>query len=263
LVSSMPTSKQARKIIAADEVSRVFHADCIEELARLCQLPITADKSRFGEGVREAARILAQDARKPKVNQVHDEIAALWKAVDPAKPPQWEAMAIALRALSPRTREMLADRGRWPHVAGSLPTPESVRDPKRREAAREVIARLCSMGGKEVEGRLRPGGKRSRQTWRPVLYAPDKQARFDKRKAERDFVMWLQIAWCEAVGEKPAQTARHADSSRKLGPFARMARECLRLVGASDADVVELIKELQRRRSEMERQHCKCEVQSE
>jgi hypothetical protein len=237
--------------------------DCIEKLARLGQLPVTADKFRFGEGVREAARIFAGDAHEPDVNQVHDEIDALWKAVNPAKPPQWEAMASAFEALSPRTRDLLADRGSRPSVALSLPTPESVRDPEQREALREIIARLCSMGRERVKGRIRPGGKQSHPTWRSVLYAPDKQKNFPKRKAERDLVMWLQIAWLDAVGEKPAQTARHADSGRKLGPFARMAKECLHLVGALDADVVELINELRHRRSEMERRHSTFEEQSE
>jgi len=259
----MSTTKRARTIFGVDDVPSVFDADCIEKLARLGQLPVTADKFRFGEGVREAARIFAGDAREPNVNQVHDEIDALWKAVNPAKPPQWEAMASAREALSPRARDLLADRGSRHSVALVLPTPESVRDPEQREASREIIARLCSMGREKVEGRIRRGGKQSRPTWRSVLYAPEKQTSFPKQKAERDLVMWLQIAWLDAVGEKPAQTARHADSRRKLGPFARMAHECLRLVGASDADVAELIKELQRRRSEMERRHSNFEEQSE
>jgi len=250
----MSTSKRARNIIGADEVPHVFDADCIERLARIGPLPIHADRSRFGKGVREAARIFARDAREPNVNQVHDEIAGLWKAANRAKP-QWGAMASAMETLSPRTLEILADRGRPPHVAVPLPTPDALRDPERREAARAAIARLCSMGGKEIEGRKRKGGKQSRPRWSPVLYAADKQARFAKRKAERDFVMWLRIAWCEAVGEKPAQTARHAGAGRELGPFARMARECLRLVGASDADVVGLINELHHRWSEMDARH--------
>jgi hypothetical protein len=247
-----------RKLIRDDDVLDVFDADCIEKLALIGPLPVDADKDRFGKGLREAARIFARDAREPNVNQVHDEIAALWKAANRAKP-QWEAIGSALDALSHRTRETLADRGRLRAVP--LPTPESVRNPERREAARAAIARLCSLGGKEIEGRRRPGGKQSRSTWCPVLYAADKQASFPKRKAERDFVMWLQIAWCEAVGEKPAQTARHEDASRRLGPFARIARECLRLIG-SDADVVGLINELHHRQSEMEGRYGKFEEQA-
>ncbi len=104
----MPTSKKARKIIAEDEVPRVFDTDCIERLAAICQFPPTANLFCFGEGMREAALLFARDAREPDVNQVHDEIAALWNVVDPARPPQWEAMTSALEALSPRTREIFS-----------------------------------------------------------------------------------------------------------------------------------------------------------
>jgi hypothetical protein len=61
--------------------------------------------------------------------------------------------------------------------------------------------------------------------------------------------MWLQHAWAEATGKMPAQTARHGS---RLGPFARFARDCLRLVGAADADIVELMNGLRQRRREME-----------
>jgi len=250
----MSTSKRARHVIEADDVPGVFDSDCIEKLARIGALPVAADKLRFAEGVRQAVRIFARDSREPNVNKVYDEIEALWKVASAADP-DWEALAIAREGLSPRTCEILADRGMRLQPLIRLPGPDALRDLTRREAARPLIARLCSMGGEEVEGRSRKGGKQSRSTWRPVFHAPYKQRQFPKRKAERDFVMWLQIAWCEAVGEKPSQTARHGDSSRKLGPFARMAEECLRLVGASDADVVGLIRELDRRRSEMERCH--------
>jgi hypothetical protein len=69
---------------------------------------------------------------------------------------------------------------------------------------------------------------------------------FSKLEPERDFVMWLQCAYWEATGSEPALTARHADDSRDVGPFARFAHECLRLVGTKHADVVGLINELHR-----------------
>jgi hypothetical protein len=85
--------------------------------------------------------------------------------------------------------------------------------------------------------------------WRPLLYAPDARRHFQKRAAERDFVMWLRLAWAEATGEPPSRTARRAEKSyRDLGPFARFVRECLRLAGAPYAEVVELINRVNRRR---------------
>lgn len=223
----------------------------------MCQLPITADKSRFGEGVREAARIFARDARDPNANQVHDEIAALWKAVDPAKPPQWEAMASALEALSQWTRNMLADRGSRPSVATVLPVPEALRDPERQEAARDAIAKLVSQGWLWVKGRSRGDGKRSRPGLVPVLFAPEKIKSPPRRKAARYFVTMLQIAHLEATGEQSVRTARRReyvergrpDVLRELGPFAQFVRECFRLVGAPDVDAVACINELHARRT--------------
>jgi hypothetical protein len=255
----MPAYKIVPKIIAPDDVSRVFDGDCIEELARICRLPITADRSRFGDGVREAARIFARDARIPNVNQVHDEIAALWKSANPAKPPQWEAMAIALEALSPRVREILAYRGSRPGVATLLPTPKSLRDPGRREAARGAIVKLVLQGMQWAKGRSRGGGKRSRPGLAPVLFAPEKEKSPPRRIAERTFVTMLQIAWLEATGVQAVRTARRreyvercrsSDVHRELGPFAQLVRECFRLVGLpEDVDAVERINELHHRRA--------------
>jgi hypothetical protein len=247
----MPIRK-VRQIIAAEAVPAVFGAATIELLAEIAGLPPTADLARFGEAIREAARIFARDAGTANVNRVHDEIAALRKVVDPAKAPQWAAIASALEALSPEARKLLAERGLRQSVATALPSPAIFQDPEHREAARAALVRLCQLGGKWIKGRRRPLGKCSRPTWRPLLHAPEPRKQIVKRKAEREFVMWLRIAWLEATGELPSRTARHKDAGRKLGPFARFARECLELVGAHDADVVELINELHRRRRKME-----------
>ena len=72
----MPTSKKARKIIAEDEVPRVFDTDCIERLAAICQFPPTANLFCFGEGMREAAQVFAREALEPNVNEVRGEIEA-------------------------------------------------------------------------------------------------------------------------------------------------------------------------------------------
>jgi hypothetical protein len=58
----------------------------------------------------------------------------------------------------------------------------------------------------------------------------------------------LQLAWFDATGEKPTAAARHPDESRELGPFASFAKECLRLIGARGADVVELMNTLNKGR---------------
>ena len=198
-----------------------------------------------------AARIYARDAREPNENKLHAEIAALHKA---AESHDYELVANLLAALSPRSREQLNDRGKRPGFGFGLPMPQGLREPKLREEACTSVARLCRTGGGYVDGRLRRSGKRSR-TWRWRLYAPEPRSHFPKRQAERDFVMWVRLAWLEAVGEAPSATVnpgrgklRPNGSREPAGLFARMVRECLRLVGASHADTVGLLNELARRR---------------
>jgi hypothetical protein len=52
--------------------------------------------------------------------------------------------------------------------------------------------------------------------------------------------MWLQVAYLDAAGMAPALTA----SAERQGPFVRLVRERLRLVGAKEADAVGLINDL-------------------
>lgn len=236
--------------LAPDDVNRMFDDACIEELAGIGKLPAGADRKRFAEGIRLAARMYATESRIPNVNALNDEIAELHRAADRCR---YDEVACLLEQISARARDMLTERGGRPSIGIKLPTPDTLRDGARRESACADVARLCRIGGRVVESRRRATGKRSRKVWRAVLYAPKKQRNFDRRAAERDFVMWLRVTWVEAVGQTPSQTARHADASRRPGPFARMVQECLRLVGAPDADAVGLINELHRRRRLMER----------
>jgi hypothetical protein len=235
--------------IAEEEVVHEFDDSCIARLAGIGELPANADKQRFAESIRVAARIYARDAREPNDNKLHAEIASLHKA---AERHDYERVSKLLAALSPRSRERLNDRAK--RLGFGLPTSEALHDPELREEACISVARLCCTGGGYVDGRLRRSGKRSR-TWRWRLYAPGPRSHFPKRQAERDFVMWVRLAWLEAVGEAPSATVnpgrgklRPNGSREPGGPFARMICECLRLVGASHADAVGLLNELARRR---------------
>jgi hypothetical protein len=245
----MGTNK-ARSIIAAEDVTVIFNDTRVAELARTAKLPDGTDMAALAEGTREAARIFARDARVPTGNELHDEIGGLHKTADRHL---YEEVAGQLERLSPRARDILRDHRGARGSRTLLPSPEALRDPVRREAACDAIVSLCRIGVQLVEGRRRPSGKRSRPTLRPLLHAPEPQRNFTKRDAERHFVMLLSLAWLEATGSAPSRTARHSDDSRKVGPFARFARECLRLAGASGADVVEIINDARRRHREMER----------
>jgi hypothetical protein len=234
-----------RPVIAIEEVPTALDDAKMAELAKIGKLPPDADKTAFADGVREAARIFAVEARIVTGNDLNHEIGDLLRAAERRR---YDEAATLLENLSAESRYLLVDRGARPNIRIELPTPDALCNPERREAACEAIARLCQFGGESVPGRRRPGGKQSRPTWRPLMYAPKPQRNFPKRDAERNFVMWLSMAWLEATGSAPTPTARYGNE----GPFARFARECLRLIGAPHADVSERLNELHRRRREME-----------
>ena len=233
----------SRGIIRASEIEHVFDAPCIARLARTGKLPAHADLRLFGEGVREAVRIYARDARTPNANTQRRQIVELHKA---AAGRRFEKVAELLRELSPTARDFLNERGSRT-LSISLPEPEDLLDGARREEACVTIERIAGYVGSYVEGRMRPSGVRSR-TWRTTLYAPEPRRHFPRREAERDFLMWLSLAWLDAVGEPPSL----AVNSDRPGPFARMVKECFELVGAGHIDVTGLINEQNRRRLVME-----------
>ena len=224
------------------DVPRVFNYERIEQLATIGQLPSTADQKRFGEGVREAARIYATDARSPTAGTVRDEIAALYRA---AERREYERAATLLAHLLPPARAHLEKRLKLPGPRKAklrLPSTKSLLD-HRRDNACEMIERVCRTGGAYVEGRMRPSGRRS-TTWQPTLCAPVPDAHPPKRAAELRFVMHLQAAWLHAVGKPPTATV---NPSRPDRPFRNLVKQCLELTGAR-ADAIGLINELRRRR---------------
>jgi hypothetical protein len=206
----------------------------------IAELPARADRKRFAESVREAADIYAKQTRAPTDNKLRAEIAALYRA---AKRKRLGHVAELFETLSPEARRLL--RNRASRLSFKLPASQWPHDTAQQQQACEVVLKLCQRGGKYVEGRQRPSGKRSR-AWRPLLVGPKPRRNFPKRDAELNFIMWLQVAWLEATGQWPSRAANAA----RPGPFARMVRKCLELVGAGHADAVGLINELNRRRIE-------------
>jgi hypothetical protein len=179
---------------------------------------------RFAEGIREAARIYATDVREPNDNEVRAEVEKLYLA---AERRLYDQVAILLEKLSPRAFRLLKhaewtttnfprteprDEARRRRLAAiqwtstTVPSPETLRDRARREEACAMVVKLCQYGGRWVQSRKRPSGKRSR-SWRPHLRAPEPRRHFPKRKAERTFVMWLRMAWLDATREEATRTA--------------------------------------------------------
>jgi hypothetical protein len=272
---------RSKRPIATEEIPRIFDDACIEELAQIGKLPASADMKRFAEGIREAARLYAIDVREPNDNEVRAEVEKLYLA---AERRLYDQVANLLEKLSPRALRLLKHGGwtttifPWPGpqpllhqpripppnlvvdesrrrrptsihwTSTTVPSPETLRDRARREEACATVVKLCQYGGHWVQSRKRPSGKRS-WSWRPYIRAPEPRRHFPKREAERTFVMWLRTAWVEATDEVAPRTA---DPGRP-GPFARMVRECLILVGAGHAVAIGLLNELNQIRREMSR----------
>jgi hypothetical protein len=247
------------KVIAEHEVDLVFDATNIQCLAKIAKLPAGADLKAFAEGIAQAAGIYAREARAPNRNELHDEISNLHDLADSR---QFEATAMARETLTRGAVDLLKDQN---FGKARLPSADALRDIESRETACEAVAALCRYGGVLVPGRRRSSGKRSRPRFEPLLHAPERSRNFPKRAAERNFVMWLGVAYFDAGGKPPPRKARHIarppktlgelakarDRKRSrhttLGPFANFAKKCLELARSGNVDVVGLINSLDSR----------------
>jgi len=229
---------KARHTIAVEDVCRVFDDARIERLVRVARLPIGTDVKRLADGIRDAARIYARDASEPTVNELRAEIEQLHRAAARGK---YDQLAKLLEALSPKARRLLGARGK--RLGVSLP-PAKALQTAEAERASAIAVKITSVGGQYVQGRKRLGEKRSRPAWQPLIYAPDARQHFPKREAERNLIINLQIGWFEAVQEQPSVSVNR----QRPSPFAKMAAECFKLVGAAHADVFGLINSVNRRR---------------
>lgn len=236
-------TKKVRSIPAPEAVPLIFSDERVQQLAAEAKLPPDADLPRFAAAIRSAAEIYIRDISTADDNAVHHEIKALYSA---AKRHRYAETAELIDNLSKRTREFINKRAERPSVPWKIPAAGALRNEATRDNTCAAIVSLLRIGGRWEQGRRRPGGKRS-MSFVPTLYAPKLQTRPEKRKTERAFVMWLQVAYTEATGQLPSLTA----NPERPGPLARMAKACLKLVGMPAVDAVELINGLHHRRRQI------------
>jgi hypothetical protein len=236
---------RSRTLISAEDVASVFNDDYISRRTKRWGLPANADEARLAQGIRDAVQIYLRDVATPNENDIHREIARLHQA---AHFRRYEASFELVTNLSPQARALLNRR----NLSGVALLKDSspLIDPAHQRRATEQLAALCRMGAKLKEGRKRPGGKRSK-TFAPDLYAPPASRHFEKRAADRSFLMWLRMAWLEATGER--QRAYTAQGDGHEGPFARLLCDCLELVGAKHVDGIALINEAKKTRFDQAR----------
>jgi hypothetical protein len=233
---------KARRTISEDEVDRAFSDARIKELAKLAKLPKDADLEKFRKNIRQDARIYCRAARVPSDNELHKEIKALHHAADKNL---FEKVAGLIENLSPRALSELGGRWEQRHHGIRFPEPSDLITADHREAACVKIASLCRMGGKYIEGRMRPSGKHS-WTWQWLYYAPGLSRNFPKRSAEYQFVMHLAITWYEMTGKSAPRFTRQGSP----GPFARMVHKCIKLCEGPAANAINLVNEHGRRRGD-------------
>jgi hypothetical protein len=139
---------------------------------------------------------------------------------------------------------MPTDLRRWltscnkPHNRG-IPSAAEIRSAATRQSAVQRLRLMISYGGGPVEGRKRPGDRRSR-SFKPLLRVPETVRRGRPlESADREFVQWLAVAYLEGAGHPPPLTAHQSIDIR--GPFPRFAYRCFELVGAPSGNVTRLI----------------------
>jgi hypothetical protein len=213
--------------------------------------PQADDPEGVFAALREDFGIYAREKARANHNQVHHEIEKLHRAAERCYEKEKQNIdaerrhAVAtvrlLNSTSAETRRLLEFRATQRGEA--FPLSEESDFCGR-------IAALCRIGGELKVGRKRKsldGREWNSNTWKPALYAPPKDRKFQRRESEHDFVIHLQLTWLHATGAVPATTA----DLRKRGPFARFCQECLDLAGSPHVNAVKVINSVARDRREM------------
>ena len=133
----------------------------------------------------------------------------------------------------------------------SFPSAEEILDRRTRKQAIKRLRSSLSYGQERVEGRKRPGGRRSRATFQPLLRVPESSRGRPRDLAARELVQQLALAYLEATGRVPP---RRVNLGIK-GPFFRLVDQCFHLVGIRAGNIVDLINEREILRKKLERQH--------
>jgi hypothetical protein len=187
------------RLILANQVPVKFDADAIKAIADEAKIPATANLQNFGDAVRDAATRYIEAAKKPQIGAVRKEIESLYRQASKAEKGDAKAVketAHSLEILSPTARQFLNQRVKR---GLPLPTPSDFLNNNQCEHAISQLLRLLYWGGGTAQGRAREDGKRSRPKFKPLLWAPTPRRGRPSNEAEREFLMWLSIAYLEAT----------------------------------------------------------------
>lgn len=156
-----------RAPIALEAVPQIFSDGVIQDLARIVELG-DADLARFASGIRTADRIYAKEVREPNANDLHREVQRLESATCKR---DFGRVGMLLQGMSSQLREQMTHQGTLPgfrNKNGGEPVTlvqlaRMVSDRTRRDEACKLLRLICVSGGRIVEGRSRPSGRKSKE----------------------------------------------------------------------------------------------------
>ena len=231
------SSNRNQRRIALGDVEHGFNNEAVKRLAKAAKIPADANLVRFAESVRVAVRLYLEALPRLSAPQLRAKIGQLYRLNSRAKRGDERAahaLARAVDTMPADMRDWLAHFGA-PQTSHILTAAEII-SPATRQSAIQRLSVVLSHGGRVGIGRKRPGGKQT-ESFKPLLNVPTGIKRKRPRgEAEREFVQWLALAYCEATGKKPPYTAREAS-----GPFWNFVSECFELAGAPSGNVARLI----------------------
>jgi hypothetical protein len=245
----MRPAEAGSPLISEKEIDFVFNANVIAEIAKDIKAPPDG-VARFGDNVRAAARAYLAEHARTNWKAIGEQIGDLYGLVDARRGSELAIRRVAARIglIDRATRNWLE---RCAHRPLSFPSSEEILDRRTQKQAIKELRNILSYGQERVKARKRPGGKRSRPTFQPVLRVPENLRGRPRDLAARELVQQLALAYLEATGRSPPRSV----SLRSRGPFLRLVRVCFDLVGIPAGGVVDLINEREIRRKKLERLH--------
>ena len=216
---ALPMRGGAQSLISLGDVESVFNDSVVTTLAEDLQVPTQA-RSRFAQSVRLDARLFLEAKARPNYPALAAAIKRLYQLVTRAE----RGSDLEVRRLIRSIEETSADVWDWLNLGKlkryAAPAAEEFLSPQRRQSAIEGLRQFLTIGGSIVEGRKRPGGRRSR-SFKPLLRIPANMKLGRQRgQAERDFVGWLSLTYLEATDKLPPNTVNYDEAIR--GPFSEI-----------------------------------------
>jgi hypothetical protein len=259
-------------VIAEHEIDTVFDARAIAQLLAVLKSSPSAklftetDRQRFPDSIRTAVRCYLAESARTNWSVITDHICKLYHLLEKADGGNAKAISVLAKQVDVTDAAARAWLERCVHRYLTFPSAGEIGNKKTRcDAMRRLRCMLCD-GLDWVEGRKRPGGRRSRsrQLWLrlPQKTGPSGQRTLAGRRgrpldlAARELVQQLALTYLEATGEPPPKRV----NSKRPGPFLRFVRLVFKMADLPTGNVEELMNEREKRRKEMKRQREKREA---